>query len=84
MVIASSAATDPTSGDGTIELGNVVPGSEIYFQVSGARGDALGMGSYRLEVNSGAVSEQQIGAIDTVLTAVAPANRADSAAGRAS
>ncbi len=70
QLIASSAATNPLSGDVTINLSNVTPGSEIYIQVAGAGSDALGMGGYRLKVDSGAVSEQQIVAIDAVLNAV--------------
>jgi hypothetical protein len=65
--ITTSAAADPLSGDVSITLTNVKRGSVLFFEVQGARGDAFGVGGYRLKVDSGKVSEAQIAAIDLLL-----------------
>jgi hypothetical protein len=67
QVVAASAASDPLSGDVSIRLDNVSRGTTLYLKVEGARSDVFGVGSYRLKINSGAVSAMQIKAIDAVL-----------------
>ncbi len=64
QLIATSSNPDPLSGDVTIGLNSVTRGSVFYFQVTGASNNAFGAGGYRLQVNSGMVSQLQIAAID--------------------
>jgi Matrixin len=67
QLVATSAAADPLSGDVSITLSNVKRGAVFYFKVEGARSDVFGIGGYRLKVNSGAVSQAAIAAIDILL-----------------
>jgi hypothetical protein len=67
QLVATSSAADPFSGGVSITLNNVKRGTIFYFEVSGARSDALGQGIYRLKIDSGGVSQRQIRAIDAVL-----------------
>src|SRR5262249_39849242 len=54
-------------GDVSVRLTNVKRGTTYYVKVDGARGDVFGVGGYRLKIDSGAVSQAQIKAIDAVL-----------------
>jgi hypothetical protein len=67
QVITTASSTDPLSNDVTINLTNVKRGTVLYFKVEGARTDAFGVGGYRLKIDSGAVSQAQIKAIDSAL-----------------
>jgi hypothetical protein len=64
QLVASSAATDPLGGDVSVSLTNVQRGAAYFIKVEGARSDAFGVGTYRLKIDSGAVSRMQIAAID--------------------
>jgi hypothetical protein len=68
QLISSASATDPFSGNTTITLNNVTPGTVLYFEVDSSASGVFGMGGYRLKVDSGSVSEMQIAAIDAVLS----------------
>src|SRR5262249_30204443 len=70
VLVATTAAADPLSGDATITLTNVRRGTTYIFKVEGARTDVFGVGSYRLKINSGAVSQMQINAIDMFLNGI--------------
>jgi hypothetical protein len=67
QVVAACAATDPLDGAASIQLANVARGTTLYLEVQGARSDVFGAGSYRLKIDSGPVSVQQIKAIDAIL-----------------
>src|SRR5262249_36409344 len=58
----------PLNGNVSVTLPNVAPSAVIYIQVAGARSDAFGIGSYRLQVDSGSVSQSLIAALDVTLT----------------
>jgi hypothetical protein len=68
QLISSASAADPFSGNTTITLKNVTPGTVLYFEVDSPANDVFGIGSYRLKVDSGSVSEMQTAAIDAVLS----------------
>jgi hypothetical protein len=67
QVIGTASSTDPLNNTITVTLTNVVRGSVLYLSVTGARSDVFGIGSYRLKVDSGAVSQAQIKLIDAAL-----------------
>jgi hypothetical protein len=63
-LIGASSSFDPLSGDVSVMLPPAAPGASFYFQVQATRGDAFGVGTYRLKVDSGPVSQYLIGALD--------------------
>lgn len=67
QVVGTSAFSGPLSGDTIVTLNNVKRGTTYYIKVEGARSDVLGIGGYRLKIESGAVSAAQIKAIDATL-----------------
>ncbi len=75
-LVATTSAIDPLSGDPSITLTNVKRGTRYVLKVEGARNDVFGIGSYRLKINSGLVSQGQIAAIDVLLNG-GPANLFD-------
>ncbi len=62
--LGTAATTSPLDGGTSVQVNNLVPGATYYIQVQGARTDVFGVGSYRLKIDSGAVSEQQIQSLD--------------------
>ena len=71
QLVSTASATDPFSGNTTLTLNNVTRGTVLYFEVNSPASDVFGVGSYRLKVDSGAVSQTEIAAIDTVLSGAA-------------
>lgn len=69
QLIATVAEADALSGDVSIVLQNAVPGAVYYFKVEGAQSNVFGIGAYRLKIDSGAVSQSEIAAIDLLLNA---------------
>jgi hypothetical protein len=67
VLLGSSSASDAFSDSVSITLSNIKRGMTIYLGVSSTRTDVFGIGSYRLKVDSGQVSEKQIAAIDAAL-----------------
>jgi hypothetical protein len=68
-LIASSSAGSIFNNTTSITLNNVKRGMTLILSVASTHTDAFGMGSYRLKVDSGAVSRLQIAAIDAALNA---------------
>jgi hypothetical protein len=66
QVVASGATTDPLAGGVSVTLNNATPGGTYYLKVEGSRADASGVGSYRLKVHSGPVSEVLISSLDAL------------------
>lgn len=71
QLISSSSAADVFSGKATITLNNVKRGTVFFFKVDSPATDVFGLGGYRLKVDSGAVAQQQIAAIDAALNSTA-------------
>src|SRR5262245_27566810 len=51
--VGSASSVDPLNGDLTVFLGDVKGGMTYTVQVRSARGDAFGVGAYRLQVDVG-------------------------------
>jgi hypothetical protein len=66
-VVGTAQSTDPLNNNVTVTLSNVKRGSTLYIEVQGARSDVFGQGGYRLTVDSGLVSENQIKLITAAL-----------------
>jgi hypothetical protein len=67
-LIATSAAGSALNANTSITLGSVKRGTVILIKVDSASAGAFGTGAYRLKVDSGAVSQRQIAAIDATLS----------------
>ena len=67
QLVATTAAVDALHGDVAVTLDNVVHGAVYYFKVEGAADDVFGIGGYRLQVDSGAVAQTQIAALNAML-----------------
>jgi hypothetical protein len=80
QLISTSFAADPFSGTASITLNNVLRGTVLYFEVDSPASDVFDTGSYHLKVDTGAVSQTEIAAIDAVLkgTTIQSANVLDS------
>ncbi len=67
-LLGTASAVDPLHGDVSVALSNVSPGEILYFKVESARADVFGIGAYRLKIDSGAVSREEIAGIDALLS----------------
>jgi hypothetical protein len=78
QVISTTSSTDPLNNNVRFTISNVMPGATYYFEVQGARSDVFGIGAYRIQVNSSALSPLMIANFNTAYnnssTMTAPTN----------
>src|SRR5205807_10355296 len=67
QLIDATSTVDPLTGNVSINLTNVLPGTVYYFKVESTSSDVFGVGGYRLKIDSGAISQAEIAAIDALL-----------------
>jgi hypothetical protein len=73
QVLSTASSTDPFNNNVTISLASVRRGSVLYLKVEGACSDVFGIGGYRLKIDSGAVSQNQIKLIEAALNSAVSA-----------
>jgi matrixin len=66
QIVATSVSSDPFNNNVSLTINNVTPGATYYFEVQGAGSGVFGIGAYRLQVNSSALSPLMIANYNTV------------------